>query len=175
MVKSSSTKQHPFAVYLEGLREDRAALAALRRGLGRPPGYAPEMFPYVVPFLSERAGGWQEETYYVVASLFGLHPEPSTTGDLGDHFAKLRSVSPSIEAVERRFTALLAAHPEDLAFYLRQAIGLLKSKEVPVNWHQLLQDVLRWHHPDSRVRVRKRWASAFWGRPQKEHEGQNAG
>ena len=32
------TKERPFVTYLESLREDRGALAALRRGLGQPPG-----------------------------------------------------------------------------------------------------------------------------------------
>lgn len=35
--------KHPYIIYLESLREDRAALAALRRGLGQPPGTVPDM------------------------------------------------------------------------------------------------------------------------------------
>jgi len=65
-------------------------------------------------------------------------------------------------AVERRFTALLTAHPDDLPFFLRQAIGFLKSKEVPVDWHQLFVDMLAWGHPSGYVQ--KQWARAFWGR-----------
>jgi len=36
-----------FVAYLQGLQvcEDRAALAALRRGLGQPPGTEPHMYP----------------------------------------------------------------------------------------------------------------------------------
>jgi CRISPR system Cascade subunit CasB len=57
---------------------------------------------------------------------------------------------------------LLAAHPDDLDFHLRQAVSFLKSRDVPVNWHQLLSDVLAWGHPERYVQ--RRWARAFWGR-----------
>ena len=60
-----------FIARLESLakREDRAALAALRRGLGKPPGTVAEMAPYVEPAFD----GAPDEAY-IVASLFGLHP-----------------------------------------------------------------------------------------------------
>jgi CRISPR system Cascade subunit CasB len=159
---SEQTEQHPFITYLESRRDDRAVLAALRRGLGQPPGAVPAMFPYVVPFLGETTGFWLEQAYYMLAALFGFHPESSSQGNMGTHFAVLRRRSLSGEAVERRFVALMAAHPDDLDFHLRQAISLLKSKEVPVNWHRLMRDVLRWYHPDSRIWVHRQWAAEFW-------------
>ena len=59
---------------------------------------------------------------------------------------------------------LLSAHPDDLGDYLRQAVSLLKSKDVPVNWQRLLKDVLAWKRRDERPRlkVQKRWARNFW-------------
>ena len=36
-------QKHAFVEYLEGLRNDRAALAALRRGLSQPPGAVADM------------------------------------------------------------------------------------------------------------------------------------
>jgi CRISPR system Cascade subunit CasB len=85
---------------------------------------------------------------------------------MGAHFARARDPQSDNTAIERRFTVLLAAHPDDLNFYLRQAISFLRSKEVPVNWHQLLSDVLNWGHPDRYVQ--HQWARAFWGRPTPE-------
>ncbi|HVO70931.1 MAG TPA: type I-E CRISPR-associated protein Cse2/CasB [Aggregatilineaceae bacterium] len=159
---SEPTEQHPFITYLESKREDRAIMAALRRGLGQPPGSAPPMFPYVVPFLHDNMYAWQEESHYIVASLFGFYPESTVHGNMGTHFATLQRENPASAAVERRFVALMAAHPEDLDFHLRQAISLLKSKEVPVNWHRLMRDVLRWNNPDARARVHRQWAAEFW-------------
>jgi len=157
--------EHGFVTYLESLNEDRAALAALRRGLGQPPGTVPDTFRYVVPRLPQNAypGSWTEKTYYLIASLYALHPESTAEGNLGDHFAATLDPNPDHnDAVERRFTALLTAHPEDLHIYLRQGISFLKSKEKPVNWHQLMWDVQQLGYPDKATRVQKRWANAFW-------------
>jgi CRISPR system Cascade subunit CasB len=165
------TEMHPFVTYLEGLRDNRGALAALRRGLGQPPGTVPDMYRYVVPWLPDDAPSWREDAHYLVAALFAYHPTEGRTGNLGDHFARTRDPQGDNTAIERRFTALLAAHPDDLDFYLRQAISFLKSKDVPVNWHQLLSDVMAWGHPDYRERVQKDWAGAFWGRSAREVTG----
>lgn len=163
--------EHTFVTYLESLgkREDRAALAALRRGLGQPPGTVPDMHPYVVRRLPQDAypNSWTEQTYYLVASLYGLHPKSAAEGNIGRHFARtLDPKSDHNQAIERRFTALLTAHPDDLHFHLRQAISFLKSYKdgVPINWHQLMWDILAWGYPDNRARVQKRWATGFWQR-----------
>ena len=160
------TKTHPFITYLEGLRDDRGALAALRRGLGQPPGTVADMYRYVVPWLPDGTPPWRETAYYLIAALFAYHPDVGGIGNMGRHFARARDPQGDNTAIERRFTALLAAHPDDLDFYLRQAISFLKSKEAPVNWHQLLFDVLAWDHPERYVQ--QQWARAFWGRPAKE-------
>ncbi len=160
------TEKHPFISHLESLREDRGALAALRRGLGQPPGTVADMYRYVVPWLPDDAPRWQEDAYYLVAALFAFHPAEGGMGNLGDHFARPRDPHGDNTAIERRFTALLAAHPDDLPYYLRQAVSFLRSKEVPVNWDQLLSDIMAWGHPDRYVQ--KSWARAFWGRPAEE-------
>jgi CRISPR system Cascade subunit CasB len=161
------TQEHPFITYLESdLRDNRGALAALRRGLGQPPGTVASMYRYVVPWLSDDTPRWQENAYYLVAALFAYHPDEGGVGNLGDHFARTRAPQGDDTAIERRFTAILAAHPEDLDFYLRQAISFLKSKDVPVNWQQLLSDVMAWGHPNRYVQ--KNWARAFWGQPDKK-------
>jgi len=53
-------------------RTNRAALAALRRGLGQEPGLVPEMFSYVRELARVRQE--KEGDAFLVASLFGLHP-----------------------------------------------------------------------------------------------------
>lgn len=141
--------------------ENRGALAALRHGLGRPPGAAAEMFRYVEPWLPEKRSADQEAAYYLIATLFALHPKSIAEGNLGQHMAFIRKEGGD-DALERRFTALLAAHPDDLPNYLRQAVSMLKSKEAPINWDQLLRDVQAWNSPERWVQ--KAWARAFWGK-----------
>ncbi len=139
--------------------EDRAVRAALRRGLGQPLGYAPEMLMYMAPQV-QGMSEWQERTAYIVASLFALHPMSAKSGNLGDHLAGLRGKND--EALERRVGVLLAAHEEELDVYLRQAVSMLKQKDIPVNWLQLFKDIMAWRHPDGQARVRRAWANSFY-------------
>jgi len=162
------SQDHPFIRYLEALGENRAALAALRRGLGQPPGIIADMYPYVVRWLPEDCPPWREEAYYLIASLYAYHPAPGGTGNMGRHFASTRDPNGDDTAIERRFTALLAADAEDLPFYLRQAVSYLRSKEIPINWQQLFADLQAWGHPDRYVQ--KSWARAFWGRAPEQTE-----
>jgi CRISPR system Cascade subunit CasB len=119
------------------------------------------MYRYVEPFLGQERGvGYKESAFYLVAALFALHPSSTDFGDMGKHMAATRTESGS-DALERRFTALLAAHQDDLPDYLRQAVSFLKSKDIPVNWNQLLRDLQNWGHADHFVQ--KQWARSFWG------------
>lgn len=155
-------QEHSFITYLGSLaqREDRRALAALRRGLGQRPGSTPAMFPYIVPWLRE-VSRRHEAAFYTVASLFAYHPKQTNKDNMGTHLAMAKETGRE-EALERRFVALLSAHADDLPAILRQTISLLASKDIPVNWTRLFQDMRSWDHPDYGDEVRKRWATAFW-------------
>jgi CRISPR system Cascade subunit CasB len=163
----------PFITYLEENREDRAMLAALRRGLGQPAGAAPEVSRYVQRRLAQDAPRYLEEAYYLIAPLFGLHSSAGGQGDMGNHFAALCEPGEDPPSnVERRFVGLLAAHSDDLPDALRQAISLLKAKDIPVNWGSLLDDILDWSHPDDtrRTNVHKRWSRNFWRKQTKSSD-----
>lgn len=95
----------------------------------------------------------------LVASLFALHPAEGGSGNLGAAFARLRA-SDRTESTEKRFLALLNCHRDDLTNHVRQAVCLLKSKEIPVNWDQLIEDLLNWDNPDRLVQ--KDWAKSYW-------------
>jgi len=162
----TQTTNHHFIDHLYSLAtsENRGALAALRRGLGQPPGTVAEMYRYVVPHLPSLSN--QETACYLIAPLFAMHTKSTNVGNLGDH---MRACNPSHDAnreesLERRFTALLSTHPDDMPDYLRQAVSFLKSKDIPVNWNQLFWDLQNWDDEDRRVQ--KKWANAFWARAQ---------
>jgi CRISPR system Cascade subunit CasB len=155
-----------FVVRLEGLRDrgDLGALAALRRGLGKDAWETPEMFPHVVPWLPGDASRWDEACHFLIGALFAWHPlsdrpEDGVRRNLGYSFARLSSALTE-ESVERRFSALLVSNRDELADRLRAAVGLLRAREVPVDWNQLLRD-LRWWGAESR-RVERAWARSFW-------------
>lgn len=161
-------KAERFVAYLDGLtkpenQHGRAVLAALRRGLGRRPGGAPEMYPYLVPWTGDLAG-WREEAFYLVASLFASHPvswHGEGAGNFGASMARVKEHEGG-DSTDRRFVALLSSHRDDLPEHLRHAVSLCAAKEVPVSWRQLLRDLPHWD--DTHGRIQLRWAREFWKR-----------
>jgi CRISPR system Cascade subunit CasB len=157
----------PFIAELEKLLggdsngREAGTLAKLRRGLTVHSG---ERDIWVYGHL----GGVtpeQEEPAALVASLFALwhqggrarpkHPPAS----VGASFGRFRVVADS-KSVEKRFAALIDSHPDDFATRLRHAVTLLRSKDIPINWEQLLRDLL-WWEAEKRP-VQRRWARDFW-------------
>jgi CRISPR system Cascade subunit CasB len=149
--------------------KNRAALANLRRGLGKKPGTTMEMFPYINDKIPPTK---KESAYFLVASLFGFYPDAEEIkGNLGISLSILEtktqvqrndsSEDKKQSSVERRFVALLNAKEEDLPNHLRQIIGLLKSKEIPINWYQLLSDVKFWSS-EGNYNTQRQWAKSFW-------------
>lgn len=144
--------------------DDRATLAALRRGLGKEAGTAWECYPFVMrlnpPAYAERA-------FFIVASLFSLHSKASWHNDqqqtnFGASLSILKNKNAESDSVERRFVALLNADREDLPTHLRHAVSLLKTNEIMlVDWATLLNDLIYWN--DENRRVQRRWSRAFWG------------
>ena len=149
-------------LYLQGIarRNDRGALAALRRGLGRNDGAAPEVFPHVAPYVpsgDNREG--RDWPYYLTATLFALHPKAGAQGDLGWTCRQLGAHDSAV----KRFQALLASDPSQLPARLRQVVSLAAAHKhgVPIDWARLLRHLRHWDHPDGWVQ--RQWARSYWG------------
>lgn len=173
--ESEKSLRESFIEYLEDLykKEDRAALAVLRRGLGKRPGEEMSVYLYI-GWCADKLNRNQEEAYHLVATLFGLYPSESWRSSDGNPKktnlgASLRRLKEKIggDGVERRFVALLNANRDDMGEHLRQIIGLLKSKDVLVDWAQLLEAVEFWDAFDERRRQRQ-WAKTFWREDKEE-------
>jgi CRISPR system Cascade subunit CasB len=120
----------------------------------------PDMYPYVVPYLPDSS--WGHERYFLVASLFAVHPAESRRGiSFGSVFRKIWEDSGKSDSIMKRFEALLSADSEDIGGYLRHAISLAKSRNVAIDYHQLFYDLGYWDHPDRFVQ--RAWAKDFWG------------
>ena len=132
-------------------------------------------YPYLGQFLSNEPKRNYENALFIVAALFAYYPDaPSNVGNLGASMQKLKDVSDSIE---KRFVALLNAEVDDLPYYLRQIIGLLKSNEIAVNWEQLFKDVQYWETDGTNSKyenVQARWARSFWGSSASRENNQNS-
>lgn len=157
---------------------NRAVLAQLRRGRGKAFGHDARRDSWVlselrrIGFLRQDRDGDQDraiESCCQIASLFAEHPRNTQRATLGASFRQMATLpGASEEAVERRFHPLLDSDSEDFSDRLRHAISLLKSKDISINWAQLLADVLNWNWP-SRT-VQKAWARDFWAAPPSEEK-----
>jgi CRISPR system Cascade subunit CasB len=144
---------------------DLGALATLRRGLGRPGGAVAELCPYVTPYLPPEATAREEDAYFLIAGLFASHQldwPPSAAHADTTFGASYRLLAEAVgrDSVERRFVALLNAHPDDVAYHLRHAVALLATNMIPIDWTRLLRDVIVWSQPDRGVQ--RAWARSFW-------------
>jgi CRISPR system Cascade subunit CasB len=169
----STASEDPVARFVASLEklvetENRGALAALRRGLGKPPGSAPEMHRLIVPYLSHSLHVAEENRFYLLGSLFAYWHQGAGGGEgepphnLGESLAVFQQQDSGSDSVEKRFEALLNAHADDLPTHLRHMVGLLRGKNIAVNWGQLLRDLRNWDHPDRFVQ--RQWARAFWSK-----------
>lgn len=172
-----------------GQQHDRASLAALRRGLGARDGWDPNAAQVVYRLLPDLPTTWkngnpkspealqaQEQPYFEVAALFALHPVVAPrTGRYGRPFTSALQALVQEEVrggkqdkdvrapLNRRVSALIDAHRDDVMVHLRHFVQRLDGTGIPVDWAQLIDDLDNWTRPDRRVQ--RRWARAWWNTP----------
>lgn len=167
---TGDTRVYTFIERLEKL--DVGAKARLKRNAGLSLAEARDVLGLFYRLLPAAVPGYQQERYFMIATLYPL-ADGGRHRNLG---ATLRAARLPMNGagLDRRVEALLDADTEQLRFRLRQAIRFAQSNRVPVNWPQLLRDVLRWDHPDRFVQ--RQWAEAYFSASpaQARHEDQAA-
>ena len=156
----------------------RAALAELRRSAANPAGRYGAL-RIVGQHVPDDARGDALDAYLLTAELFGIYAAGgSAMSETGRMKKGRRSLGASArlvngrrvsgqgdavdenEGITRRFQALLALPLEDVPDELRRFLRLLRSHDAPVDFFQLLRDLLAWDHPDRFVQ--QRWARDYW-------------
>lgn len=166
----------------------KAALAHLRRGVGRAPGDLPELWGIFLEGMPEELesqtgkptqGEW---AIYLALTLYALHQQGHTLpGDdmsrqgvgLGQAVRRLvpQGEDPADSSIQRRFNALAtAAQTREIAQHLRGMIQLLRAAEVPLGYAQLAKDLFYLQFPDSASQVRLRWGQDFYAIPSKNDQ-----
>lgn len=160
--------------FVEGVMKlDKGELAMLRRNVGNTLAEARGV-AWIYRLIPDTVSSRDAEVYFLVATLIAL----SMSGSRAEKLDKNSNYTPRLqsgfgvslrllrsnanqEAIDRRFGILLDSTDfETLAFRLRQIVKLVLSKEVGVHWARLLQDLLRWNHPDKYVQ--KQWARDYY-------------
>ena len=159
---------------------EAGALAALRRGVGRPLEESPDSWPYVLAVVGTRR--WREPAAHLVLGLYALHHQSKSANALNredwtlgraGHVLKTHrgTQGGSAEGVERRFQAILASETVDaIAVHLRGLVTLLRSADIPLDYPRLYRDLCSWLSPERRERVCLSWARDFFVIPPEERE-----
>jgi CRISPR system Cascade subunit CasB len=143
--------------------EARQILARLRRSITGPRQQAQA---YDVVFAFDPPVS-EQDTWLLVAGLFAVNPQahnrtagPRTLGASMRRLTELRGFS-----ADRRFIQLLSVERNALPHYLRQAVRLLSSENVSLDYQQLLDDLVILldvnRSDDEAHRVRLNWARDF--------------
>ena len=174
--KDSPTLREPNAIdaMIGRISGDSAALAALRRGIGVPPGEAPECWPWTVPLTADsdqrRASRAWEGAVHHGLTLYALHQQSQSRNmhhndnrSLGAACRILRAKRSDSQGVERRFLAAATADTADeLAHHLRGIIMLLRGEGIHLDYYRLIQALAGWDLPTSAGRTRRAWGRDFY-------------
>lgn len=138
--------------YLHSVEEDRGVMADLRSALS--PARRSRSWPHL-----DRAG-IGDPRVETVAGLFALHPEDTSTGNLG---TTCHEISKEHNSFEGRFRRLLSCDKDEICERLRPVILAAKSKGLAVNYEALFVDIWYWND-----RTKADWAREYWGAPVEE-------
>lgn len=152
-----------------------SALARLRRGIGRAPGfdYTLEKYVQVPPDLL----GYQptdeptaaEQAVHDAVTLYALHQQSRRERmhvdgrGLGQALAELVRKSTGPDGVRRRFAALgtASSYPESI-YHLRSLITMLREHQIPLDYGLLAEDLRTLQRPDGRPQIQAIWGREFF-------------
>lgn len=167
--------------YLANRSAEVAALARLRRGLGKPAGSVLDIVEFT--HADEFAGKDDEPTFAETAAhlsmtLYALHQQSqSRPMHQGSHplGRSIRALIPvergekyTEDSVAKRFAMLGTADSlGELTHHLRGMVQLLRGGGVPLDYGQLAAELLYWQRPGGAAKVRLRWGRDFHRTPRK--------
>lgn len=164
----SATWQMPLVNHLTRLaapdNPDRAALAHLRRGLGRPIAETLSR----VGWLFDRVPDEALDSAVLAAGLFAWVKgdcKHTDNVDFGRAFGAGLTRDEKQQR-EKRFTDLLDTDADDLPYKLRQAVTLIRG--TGLDWAALMTHLTHRDHIDKWVQ--KTWARGYWSAPATDDE-----
>lgn len=156
----------------------RAALANLRRGIGKAPGALPQLWGLTLEGLPEglysRDGQptRAEWAVYTALTLYALHQQGQDLktkcmyrpdSSLGRAVRRLAPTQDDLPRVKRRFDAAATAHsPAECAHHLKGLVQQLRAEDIPLDYPALAEDLYFFQFPGAQDGVRLRWGQDFY-------------
>lgn len=155
----------------------KAALANLRRGVGRVPGELPELWGSFLNEIPDDLLGINgkpspaEWAIYLSLTLFALHQQGNSESvsipkvSLGSAAARLmdHKTDEERECVLRRFGPVVTAKDmPSMSYHLRCLIQLIKAKGIKLDYRILAEDIYDFQSDETRNNVRLRWGQDFY-------------
>lgn len=159
---------------LAGVPSAIAALARLRRGAGKQPGELLDILEFTLDdeyFSGRSDAGASIDEYaaHVALTLFALHQQSKAQpmhrpgAGLGTALRRLSDGPEVPEPVQRRFRVLGTADGvRELTHHLRGAVQLLRTRDIPLDYGLLADQLVAWQWPGGPNRVRLRWGRDFY-------------
>ncbi len=161
--------------YLANRSDSVAALARLRRAVGKPPGSVLDILDYTLApeFVygwSNDEPSWAETAAHHAMTLYALHQQSQPRGmhqpgrRLGGAVRRLISgsiVEPT-HPIARRFAMLGTADSlDELVHHLRGVVQLLRANRIPLDYGLLASQLVTWQSPGGPARIRLVWGRDF--------------
>lgn len=165
--------------------DGRAALARLRRGVGKKPGTVPDLWQLTLEGLPEallsKTGEPTigENAAYAALTLYALHQQGKEKNmcieniSIGTALRRLIQISKDENktSVTRRFNMAATSDSfSEISHHLRGLVQLLKSKDVPIYYPKLAEDLYWFQCPDGRDAIRLRWGQDFYRQSSNENQ-----
>lgn len=172
------------------LFHSKAALAKMRRGVGKELGDVPELLGFVLP--SEEISSYKEDeilaekAIYTALTLYALHQQGNgqcMSAGVGDKDGTLKyknsfghAVRTLINdskdkdvAITRRFDKVLTAKDvTEIAVHARGLIGLLKKADIPLHYPDFAADLYWFQQSDYRRSILLKWGKDYYMNTGKE-------
>jgi CRISPR system Cascade subunit CasB len=158
--------------------QQRAALAKLRRGIGKEPGEMPEVWDITLAELPEsltRRDGVAtraEQAIHVSLTLFALHQqgksETVSRSNISFGAAVRQLVTPdksNEQAIKRRFDAAITAKEfAEFSHHARGFIQLMKANKnnIFLDYPKFARDLYWLQNSEQRTKIMLRWGQDFW-------------
>ena len=169
-----------FAISRMREAEARSVLARMRRGVGKHPGSTPELWEMTLDGLPEPLAGKGrmgeptrgEHAVHTALTLFALHQQGHDPAkDLmskdgvkfGNAVRRIAENEDDVQRVKRRFDAAVTSESMDeFSNHLRGLVQLMRSKDIPMDYPRLAQDLFNFANIKYRDDVRLKWGRDFY-------------